>query len=94
MRISTGTGRVPPTRSMTRSWIARSSFDCSRTSISETSSSNSVPPVASSNLPIRRAMAPVNAPFSWPNSSDSSRCSGIAAQLTEMKGRFARFDRA
>jgi hypothetical protein len=63
MRMSTGTGRVPPTRSMTRSWIARSSFACRRASISEISSSSSVPPVASSNLPTRRAIAPVKAPF-------------------------------
>jgi hypothetical protein len=35
---------------------------------------------------MRRAMAPVKAPFSWPNSSDSSRFSGMAAQLTMMKG--------
>ena len=76
MRMSTGTGRVPPTRSITRSWIARRSLACRRTSISEISSSSSVPPVASSNLPMRRAIAPVNAPFSWPNSSDSSRFSG------------------
>ncbi len=93
MRISTGTGLVPPTRSMTRSWIARSNFDCSRTSISEISSSSSVPPVASSNFPIRRATAPVNAPFSWPNSSDSRRCSGIAAQLMLMNGFLARAER-
>ncbi len=93
MRMSTGTGFVPPTRSITRSWIARSSFDCRRTSISEISSSRSVPPLASSNLPMRRATAPVKAPFSWPNSSDSRRCSGIAAQLMEMNGRLARAER-
>ncbi len=37
-------------------------------------------------------MAPVKAPFSWPNSSDSSRFSGIAAQLTLMNGLSARRD--
>jgi hypothetical protein len=36
---------------------------------------------------MRRATAPVKAPFSCPNSSDSSRLSGMAAQLTLMKGR-------
>ncbi|MDF9863524.1 hypothetical protein M2437_002506 [Methylorubrum pseudosasae] len=51
-----------------------------------------MPPLASSNRPMRRATAPVKAPFSWPNSSDSSRASGIAAQLTETNGRPARFD--
>ena len=34
--------------------------------------------------------APVNAPFSWPNSSLSSNVSGIAAQLIGTKGPFAR----
>ena len=92
MRMLTGTGLVPPTRSMTRSWMARSSLACRRTSISEISSSSRVPPSASSNLPMRRAMAPVKAPFSWPNSSDSSRLSGMAAQLTLMNGRSARFE--
>ena len=41
--------------------------------------------MASSNFPRRRATAPVKAPFSWPNSSDSKRFSGIAAQFTAMK---------
>ena len=63
------TGLVPPTRSISRSWMARSSLACRRGSISLISSSSSVPPSASSNLPMRRAMAPVKAPFSWPNSS-------------------------
>ena len=89
-RMSTLTGRLPPTRSISRSWMARSSLACSRGSISLTSSSSSVPPVASSNLPTRRATAPVKAPFSWPNSSDSSRLSGIAAQLRATKGPRAR----
>ena len=92
MRISTLTGCVPPTRSISRSWMARSSLACRRTSISLISSSSSVPPSASSNLPMRRATAPVKAPFSWPNSSDSSRFSGIAAQLTAMNGLSARRD--
>ena len=86
IRISTGTGRVPPTRSITRSWMARNSLACRRTSISEISSSSNVPPLASSNLPMRRATAPVNAPFSWPNSSDSSSVSGMAAQLSANEG--------
>ena len=36
---------------------------------------------------MRWAVAPVKEPFSWPNSSLSIRFSGIAAQLTAMKGR-------
>ena len=94
MRMSTDTGLLPPTRSISRSWMARNSLACRRMSISEISSSSSVPPVASSNLPMRRPTAPVKAPFSWPNSSDSSNCSGMAAQLIEMNGLSARRERA
>ena len=36
--------------------------------------------------PSRRRSAPVNAPFSWPNSSLSSRLSGTAAQFTATNG--------
>ena len=43
-----------------------------------------VPPSASSKRPRRRSAAPVNAPFSCPNSSLSSSVSGSAAQLTVM----------
>jgi len=45
-----------------------------------------VPPSASLNTPSLRAMAPVNEPFSWPNSSLSSSDSGMAPQWTGMKG--------
>ena len=45
-----------------------------------------VPPSASSNLPRRSAAAPVNAPFSWPNSSLSISSVGMAAQLTFTNG--------
>ena len=41
-----------------------------------------MPRSACSNLPICFSVAPVNDPFSWPNSSDSISSSGIAAQLT------------
>ncbi len=58
--------------------------------ISPSSSRNSVPPEASSNKPCLRLSAPVNAPFSWPNSSLSSRDSGIAPTLTGTKGPCAR----
>ena len=51
-----------------------------------------VPPDASSNAPTRRATAPVNEPFSWPNSSDSSRFGGIAPQSTTRNGPVARVD--
>ena len=46
---------------------------------------------AASSLPIRCPSAPEKAPRSWPNNSDSSNCSGIAAQLTAMNGPLARW---
>ncbi len=58
--------------------------------MSPTSSRNSVPPLATSNLPLRRAVAPVNEPFSWPNSSDSRSVSVRAAQETATNGPSAR----
>ena len=45
-----------------------------------------MPPSASSNLPRRSAAAPVNAPFSWPNSSLSISSVGMAAQFTLTNG--------
>ena len=41
-----------------------------------------MPRSACSNLPTCFSVAPVNEPFSWPNSSDSISSSGIAAQFT------------
>ena len=93
MRTFTRTGALPPTRSISRSCKARSSLACRRGSISLISSSSKVPPSAASNLPIRRASAPEKAPFSWPNSSDSSRFSGIAAQFSATNGPPARRER-
>ena len=49
-----------------------------------------MPPSASSKRPSFCLIAPVNAPFSWPNSSLSSSVSVSAAQLTVMNGPFAR----
>ena len=57
--------------------------------MSPISSRKIVPPFAASNMPTRRASAPVNAPFSWPKSSLSSSSFGIAAQFTATNG-FAR----
>jgi hypothetical protein len=54
--------------------------------MSPISSRNSVPPSASSKRPLRALIAPVKAPFSWPNSSLSSRSAGIAPQLIGMNG--------
>ena len=60
--------------------------------ISPTSSRKSVPPLAASKSPTRELMAPLKAPFLWPNSSDSSSVSGSAAQLIDTNGRAARGD--
>ena len=54
--------------------------------MSPISSRNSVPFPASRNAPERSLVAPVNEPLTWPNSSLSSRSSGMAAQLTAMNG--------
>ena len=53
--------------------------------MSPISSSSTVPFCASSKHPARRSTAPVNAPFSWPNSSLSISVSGMAAQLMATK---------
>ena len=45
-----------------------------------------MPPWACSKQPAERSMAPVNAPFSWPNNSLSIRVSGKAAALIATKG--------
>ena len=68
----------------------RSSFTCSGGGMSPISSRNSVPPVAARTCRSSASRAPVNAPFSWPNSSLSSSVSGIAAQLIATNGPFAR----
>ena len=49
-----------------------------------------MPPCASSKRPVRRSVAPVKAPRSWPKSSLSTRPLGSAAQLTLMSGRLLR----
>ena len=82
--------RVPPTRSTSWCCRARKSFACSAGASSPISSRKIVPPSATSNLPFFSANAPVNAPFSWPNSSLSSSDSVSAAQLTATNGREAR----
>ena len=69
-------------RSTSPSCSTRSTFACVRRLMSPTSSRKIVPPSASSNLPICFSVAPVNEPFSCPNSSLSISSSGIAAQLT------------
>jgi hypothetical protein len=80
-------------RSTTFSSMARRSFPCAARGSSPISSRKMVPPAASSNLPGRRSVAPVNDPFSCPNSSDSMSVSGMAAQLTATSARSRRGER-
>src|SRR6266496_6464901 len=61
--------------------LFRSNFDCSSIGSSPISSRNNVPLCASSKFPMRRWSAPVKAPRSYPNSSDSMSVAGIAEQL-------------
>jgi len=63
-RTLMGISSPPPMRSISRSWRTRSIFDWSSRGSSPISSRKMVPPSASSNLPIRRPVAPVKLPFS------------------------------
>ena len=54
------------------------------------SSNKRVPDFAISKTPAFESCAPVNAPFTWPNSSDSRRLAGIAPQWSAKKGPPAR----
>src|SRR6476660_5640793 len=86
IRTFTGTARVPPSRSTVRFCRTRSSFTCIDSGTSSMSSRKIVPPSASSNRPGRSLIAPVKAPRSWPNSSDSISVSENSAQLTATNG--------
>ena len=81
---------LPPTGVITCSCRARRIFACIASGMSPISSRNSVPFSASRNAPERSLVAPVNEPFTWPNSSLSSRSAGMAAQLTAMNELFLR----
>ncbi len=83
-RTSTFTGRVEPSGRTSFSWMTRSSLTCMDSDISVTSSRNRVPPPAATSRPVL-PMAPVKAPFSWPNSSLASSSSLKAPQLTARK---------
>src|SRR2546427_707717 len=85
-RTSTGIVSVPPTGIASRSWSTRSSFTCVAADISPISSRKKVPPRAAANRPCLSRTAPVNEPLTCPNSSDSSRLSGSAPQLSEKNG--------
>ena len=89
-RTSTLRAWAEPMRRTSRASSTRSSFGCSGSGSSPISSRNSVPPSASSNAPARARSAPVKAPRSWPNSSDSIRLGGTAPQSTTISGPAAR----
>ena len=72
--------------------MTRSSFAWNDGVVSAISSKKKVPPLASSKRPWRSLTAPVNAPFTCPNSSLSSSVSEMAAQFTGTKGRVARLE--
>ena len=86
MRTSVLIGVRPPTVEYSPCCSTRSSRVCASIGMSPISSRNSVPPSACSKRPALRALAPVKAPFSCPNSSDSIRSRGIAAMLTATNG--------
>ena len=94
MRTSTWIFWRPPMRSTIWSCRKRSSLTCSGCGRSPISSRNSVPLWALSILPMVCFTAPVKAPRSWPNSSLSSRFSGIAPQLMATNGCLARGPRS
>ena len=92
-RTLTCNGWLPPTRSSSPYSITRSSFSCTSIGAVASSSRNSVPPSARSKRPGWRFCAPVKAPASWPNSSESSRFSFNAAQFREINGPSQRPDK-
>ena len=85
-RISTLTGKLPPTRSISFSWSTRRSRTWASAGSSPISSRNRVPPWARSMRPRFWASAPVKAPFSYPNNSLSRSVGGMAPQFTLMNG--------
>src|SRR5206468_4051234 len=77
-RTSTGIGSVPPTGIASRSCSTRSRFTWVAGDISPISTRKNVLPRAAANSPCLSRTAPANDPFTWPNSSASSRLSGRA----------------
>src|SRR5579864_265724 len=72
--------------SNSRSCNTRRSFGCRGSATAPISSRKIVPPSASANRPRLVETAPVKAPLTCPNSSDSTSVSGSAAQLTLTMG--------
>ncbi len=93
-RVSTLIDVELPNRSIDRSSSTRSSLTWTCIGRSPISSRKIVEWLASSKRPICRARAPVNAPFSRPNSSLSTSVSGMAAQFTRTMARVCRLLRS
>ena len=93
-RTSTCTSCLPPSRANSPSCSTCRSLACSGKLMSPISSRNIVPWLANSNLPGLCWSAPVNAPRSKPNSSDSSSSVGSAAQFTLTNGMSRRSEEA
>ncbi len=93
-RAPTTIGDCPPNRSTRFSSTMRSSLPWPSTDSSTTPSRYTVPLPASSKRPGRAATASVNAPTSWPNSSESINEGDRLAQSIVMNGRRARGPRA
>ena len=85
---------LPPTRVNPPSCKTRSNRVWASGGISPISSRKSVPPLAWAKRPSMRRSAPVNAPFSWPKSSDSIKSRGMAAILSATNGPFLRKPRS
>ena len=92
-RTSTFTAVSAPTGTISCSCSARSRRACRPGETSPISSRNRVPRSASRKSPGRAVLAPVKAPFTWPNSSLSSSPSARAEQLTATKRRSARSEK-
>ena len=84
---------VLPTRVISLRSSAMRSFACEASDKLPISSRNSVPPDATSIRPALGAVAPVNAPFSYPNSSLSNSCSGTLPKSIGIKGYSFLFDK-
>src|SRR3989442_7335395 len=90
MRAPTETDVWPPRRSTRLSSTIRSSLPCPSRGSSVTASRYTVPAAASSKRPARAVTASVNAPRSWPNSSESISEDDRLAQSIVTNGCFAR----
>ena len=86
MRTSAALSLVLPNGLKRLDSNARSSICCTSNDRLPISSRNNVPPFASSQTPCLLLSAPVNAPFSCPNSSDAASSFDSRPQSTGLKG--------